>query len=209
MLTGTRREDDCPSLARSSGGSIGLANLLERGLISASDFNYLIISVAGEVLFQKLKDTVRVSKRGVLLYIVRLIRSRLVRPGFFIILAAVPSREQTVQLIGWTGEVGIDQKGSIGIFLHVGHVVIARISFHVLNDIPYHAADEGDVCPGSHAGIQVSFSRGAGEAGVNMDNLGTLILSSGSPLKGYRERFSHVAADNHDTVTVAQVYPVV
>jgi hypothetical protein len=79
-----------PALPVCPVGSISLANLLEGGLVSAGNFDYFIISIAGEVLLHKLKNTVRVSKRGVFLYVVRLSRVRLISPGCLVILAAIP-----------------------------------------------------------------------------------------------------------------------
>ncbi len=152
---GGEHEGSCP--VPFAGSGICLANCLEGRLIRAGDFNHFVLGIAGEVLLQKLEDAIGIAERGVLLYFVRLVLVLLVGPGCLVIFAAIPTREQPVQRVSRTGESGVNEIGGIGIFPYVFHVVIAWLCFHIIDNVPYDATDEGKIGAGSHPGIQVSL----------------------------------------------------
>src|SRR5262249_9191483 len=70
---------------------------------------------------------------------------------------------------------------------------------HIVDD----AAQKGDIRTGAHRRVDVRDGAGAGEAGVDMNNLGAVLdFGLHRPAEGDRVVFRHVGTHDHDTVGV-------
>ena len=123
-------------------------------------------------------------------------RGRVVGP-----LRLVVAREQpVVELVA----LGHDERG-VGVQLDV--VLVVQL---VLEDVVDEPPEEGDVGAGPDRGVDVGDRRGAGEAGVDVDDLcAALIPSDVGPLPAAGVVLGGVGPDDEDRVRVLEVAPVV
>ena len=96
--------------------------------------------------------------------------------------------------------LGVDQKGGIGIILDIK--IIVQI---VVQDIFDHPPQKSDIRSGTKPDINIGLGRSAGEAGIDMDKDGPLILGGLDPFKGNRMVFGHIAAHVQDDIGIAEI----
>ena len=127
------------------------------------------------------------------------------RPGLLVVLALlrVVAGKDTVQVAGHL-EVLVHQEGGVGVEADV--VAVVEVVFENVVD---HPAEKGDVRAGPDGSVDVRHRGGPGEAGVDADQRGTLLLGLGDPLEGDGVVLGSVAAVDHDDIRVLDVDPVV
>src|SRR5579884_1758752 len=91
----------------------------------------------------------------------------LVLPASVVVATFLPDQagEDAIQLLH-TLELGIDERGGVGIGLYV----LLEVGL-VLDDIADEAVEEDDVGAGADAHVLIGHSRGAREAWIDMDHL--------------------------------------
>ena len=152
------------------------------------------------MFFQKLEDAARVLQRRVAARLSG--RIRVIGPGFHVIGLEhfIPFAEHSFL----KAVLVTDDERRIGIVPD-----ILGMDKVVLQGVIDEPAQKGDVRAGPDLGIDVCFGCGPGKAGIDGDELRSVLQCRLDPFKGYGVVLGRVAADGHDTVAVFQVVPVV
>ncbi|MBA7621684.1 hypothetical protein ES703_29050 [subsurface metagenome] len=80
---------------------------------------------------------------------------------------------------------------------------------NIIEDIFNHAVDKSDVGSRAYRAIDISFSGGPGESGVNADKFGPFLFSFSDVAKCGRVILGGVRADGKYGISICDVIPVV
>jgi hypothetical protein len=111
----------------------------------------------------------------------------------------VPAGEEARGVLGVL-EIPLDHHRAVGVVLDV--LLEPGV---VLEDVVDDPAQERDVGPGSDLDVPIGHCAGAGEARIDVDDLGAALLGLDHPLKADRMLLGHVRAHDQDAVRVLQV----
>ena len=102
--------------------------------------------------------------------------------------------------------VGVDQRRRVGVVEHILFEERLVVPARAVDDIVDQRAEKHDIAARAQRRVGIRHRAGAGEARVDVHELGPLGLGLHRPAKGHRVTLSHVRAHDHDRVGVLHVH---
>ena len=201
VLRPAQRVQEGGCAIRCAGGGQHFTHFQEVGFWRTTDVFNNVRRVAGNVRFQQVPHTARMSQCFIAFRIAVFIE--LIVPGRFVVLAffSVITAEQAI----FESKIITHQQAGVGVMLNV-----FGIDFVVFDQVAQNARQERNVRTGTNRCVNIRYRSGTRKARIDHNQLRAVVnFGFHRPAEPDRVSFSGVTAHHHDEVGVLDVDPVV